>query len=746
MKGNWIRKPEGDACTIFVHGILARESDSWRHENGAYWPQLLAEEAELNGIGIYAFFYRTNVFSGSYSLGDAVDAMRESLKLDGVLRSARLDFVCHSMGGILVRRFLVKRAVELIDQGKRIGLFLVASPSLGSDYADWLQPLAKVFGHKQAEALRFVRDNQWLTDLNKDFKNLKEAGKLPIRGRELIEDRFVVLPGLWRKQVVEPFSGSLYFADELKIPGSDHFSIAKPDGKDALQHRALREFLLDGTRSSVEAIDISTETGDLPERPVAEPPPIAAATAAASTAADTQALIGAFLGADPLRGQEALDTLLGRDDTAQAMLFGSRIDEPATFQVWRRWYHYVRMRHARVTPLLLERLAEPRKYRDSHTSALLCGGIPCKSTLRDGIYELLESGFNIMGPIYFTNFDFYDQHGHYDALLLAHGHAGGAAATLWNIASGNDFFWKKIRHAGFCGACAAFARCDADAIDTLERFVSTFYDDKKCYTPSRGMETIGPARQAFLGESAVQDANLGFEAALGAFSKWQRGAVADRILRDWSRHDHWRVRWFGAMILRYFRFDRLKQPLMRWRDAEPDPETRKELQNAIDELDLEILRETGSVAGDAADMPALRSGTEGEAIVALARFGYAHPQLDTMRSSEQWYDRAVAALAFGYLQRNDKVLRTARLLQEASHPLETLMLATAAILLGRDDIPGDLHDILVDSQSSRHQSLTDIRYIHRFLQIAISDALTISGTAAQKTAWEREFGPLTADG
>jgi alpha-beta hydrolase superfamily lysophospholipase len=118
------------------------------------------------------------------------------MRLDGVLASDRLIFVCHSMGSIVVRKYIVERQAELIEAGKEIDLFLVASPSLGSTYADWLSPLAQLFRHAQADALRFVRNNNWLMDPDKEFVNLKEGGKLKIKGKELVEDKFVVLPKL----------------------------------------------------------------------------------------------------------------------------------------------------------------------------------------------------------------------------------------------------------------------------------------------------------------------------------------------------------------------------------------------------------------------------------------------------------------------------------------------------------------------------------------------------------------------
>jgi triacylglycerol esterase/lipase EstA (alpha/beta hydrolase family) len=105
MKGNWIRKPESNTSIVFVHGILSTGETCWRNVNGTFWPELLTSDAELKSVGVYVFTYETGIFSGSYRLGDAVDALKEFMRLDRVAESKYLIFVCHSMGGIVVRSF-----------------------------------------------------------------------------------------------------------------------------------------------------------------------------------------------------------------------------------------------------------------------------------------------------------------------------------------------------------------------------------------------------------------------------------------------------------------------------------------------------------------------------------------------------------------------------------------------------------------------------------------------------------------
>jgi len=248
MKGHWLRKPKGSVAVVFVHGILSSGETCWRCESGAYWPDLLKAEAELDPIGIYVYTYQTDIFSGSYRLNDIVDDLKERAKLDGVLESKHIIFVCPSMGGIVVRKFLVQRGIDLINRKTEVGLFLVASPSLGSSYASLLLELAKVFGNSQAQALRFADDNTWLNDLDTEFQNLKEAGQLKIKGKELVEDKFIVLRKFFRRPVVERISGAKYFGEPYKVPKSDHFSIAKPSDKEAIQHRLLCQFIKEMTK------------------------------------------------------------------------------------------------------------------------------------------------------------------------------------------------------------------------------------------------------------------------------------------------------------------------------------------------------------------------------------------------------------------------------------------------------------------------------------------------------------------
>jgi pimeloyl-ACP methyl ester carboxylesterase len=243
MRGNWIRESPDRGVVVFVHGLATDGRACWTNKNGTYWPDLLAADTVIDGPGIYVFTYRSDAFRAGYHLADAVDALREHLWLDSVLPARHVIFVCHSMGGIVVRRLLVQRRSEFSHAGMPIGLFLLASPSLGSNYAEWFATLARVLGHPQLQTPRFSDDNTWLNDLDRDFVNLQASRRLRLLGKELIEDRLAVVPRwFWRKQIVRPVSGARHFGEPYKVANSDHGSIAKPADREDIQHRLLREF------------------------------------------------------------------------------------------------------------------------------------------------------------------------------------------------------------------------------------------------------------------------------------------------------------------------------------------------------------------------------------------------------------------------------------------------------------------------------------------------------------------------
>jgi pimeloyl-ACP methyl ester carboxylesterase len=245
-----IRRSNTDTCVIFVHGILSSGKRAWVNSMGDSWPEMLAQDPSLPDCSIYVFSYRSDLFCQNYSLRDVVDSMREFFNLNNIWRNGEVILVCHSMGGIIARKFIVSSQTKLIQRGIKIGLFLIASPSIGSRDANAFHIIERLLRNSQAEALRFSQGNGWLNELDSEFLTLKEGGKLRIVGKELIEDEAIKLKkwlGL-NTQTVEPFSAARYFGEPYKVPFSNHINIAKPVDRAAPQYRLLVHFIAGMTR------------------------------------------------------------------------------------------------------------------------------------------------------------------------------------------------------------------------------------------------------------------------------------------------------------------------------------------------------------------------------------------------------------------------------------------------------------------------------------------------------------------
>src|SRR3954467_10532359 len=87
MEPMWLRKPRNATTIVFVHGLFSRNETAWLHPSGSFWPKLVCDESQLRDCGVYLFSYRADIHAGTFSLENAVDAMRERFRLDGLIES-----------------------------------------------------------------------------------------------------------------------------------------------------------------------------------------------------------------------------------------------------------------------------------------------------------------------------------------------------------------------------------------------------------------------------------------------------------------------------------------------------------------------------------------------------------------------------------------------------------------------------------------------------------------------------------
>jgi hypothetical protein len=141
---------------IAVHGLQGHAYKTWQHENGSLWLRDFLP-ADVPFARIFTFGYESTVaFSNSVAkLEDkALDLLNQlsvERKSDNAAKDVRpIVFICHSLGGIIVKKALIlahERSSDSDFQNILIstkGIAFLGVPHAGSSSALWAEFAANV--------------------------------------------------------------------------------------------------------------------------------------------------------------------------------------------------------------------------------------------------------------------------------------------------------------------------------------------------------------------------------------------------------------------------------------------------------------------------------------------------------------------------------------------------------------------------------------------------------------------------
>jgi Leucine-rich repeat (LRR) protein len=249
----WLYANDTDATMVFVHGVLSNSRSAWLYRvknKEVYWPDLIRSDQRFQDISIFLGGFSTGISAGPYGLRRCADEVFLALNtIDSQNRRPPMEknkiiFVCHSLGGIVTRYLLTEHYADFA--GKTVGLFLIASPSGGSHYANAFQRISETYQHQQGKELGWRSPE--LVDLDARFRRLLDDRRIPnLYGLELCEHhgplRFGFLPFRTPPIVTEDSAGR-YFGPVQMIAGSDHSSICKPRDLDDEVYSHLVAFVI----------------------------------------------------------------------------------------------------------------------------------------------------------------------------------------------------------------------------------------------------------------------------------------------------------------------------------------------------------------------------------------------------------------------------------------------------------------------------------------------------------------------
>ncbi|MBR0814887.1 alpha/beta hydrolase [Bradyrhizobium diazoefficiens] len=223
----FVRQTPGTTSVIvFIHGVLGNGSTSWKNENGKDWPSMLTEDTAFRGYDIFVHDYPTTLAGSSFSISELAENARLIFEAQGVSDYQDIVFVAHSMGGLVLRAYLLR--YRPVAEKTRL-IYFFSTPSTGSEIAS----LAGLFSSSpQLFAMKPMDRNAtgYLSDLLRDW--LAADLKIPSFCAYEKQPTYGVM-------VVTLASASNLCNKRLDPVQADHINIVKPSGKGDVPYLAL---------------------------------------------------------------------------------------------------------------------------------------------------------------------------------------------------------------------------------------------------------------------------------------------------------------------------------------------------------------------------------------------------------------------------------------------------------------------------------------------------------------------------
>lgn len=249
---------------VLVHGITGNGKSSWTNSSGTYWPILMKSDPEFEDVEVYVHEYPTQLFGNCLPITDLANNLRLHLKNDRVFEDhEQVIFLAHSMGGLVVRQFLLRNrdSRDLIDKVPLVLFF--ATPTGGS----WKANVGNILPTcQQVEDLRTLDVNSYLKSQQSDWFS---SG---------LQERLVSYCAFETKDsggspTVDRSSATLLCSKDPEALPTDHSDAVKPESINALPHIMLRNAIRDLPSANLPRLDpqqqnleLKKQVGDLRDR------------------------------------------------------------------------------------------------------------------------------------------------------------------------------------------------------------------------------------------------------------------------------------------------------------------------------------------------------------------------------------------------------------------------------------------------------------------------------------------------
>lgn len=223
------RSENDRGLVVFIHGIFGDAKNTWTNEEtGAYFPELLSRDSTFDEYDIFTYGFASPKLSTALNIDELGEDLRSTFDDQNFDRYNRIVFVCHSMGGLVARSFLIKYREKWASKTKLI--YYYSTPSTGSQIANWANLFSK---NRQLEKLQIEDGDKYLSDQYRSWLAVPNLRDIPAYCAYEKKETSAA-------KVVEFSSASAMCNRELDPINADHIQIVKPRDNQAKSFTVLR--------------------------------------------------------------------------------------------------------------------------------------------------------------------------------------------------------------------------------------------------------------------------------------------------------------------------------------------------------------------------------------------------------------------------------------------------------------------------------------------------------------------------
>ena len=245
-----------EADIVFVHGLGGTSHGTWRHgkegdEDHFFWPEELAREfPECN---VWSVGYEADISRAAGKgmvIGLRALSVAALLNANAVGQSRPVIFICHSMGGLVVKA-LVDGCRQNTEQsfedmvGNIKGIVFCGTPHRGSNFANTAKLLGSLLGGSTAWTKEMCADETGIELLHGRFLGWWKHN--PIKLLTIVEHSISIGPGFLRAEigVVVPRASAVMAGEPvIQHDVADHRQLVKPSGFTDITYACTMKFIL----------------------------------------------------------------------------------------------------------------------------------------------------------------------------------------------------------------------------------------------------------------------------------------------------------------------------------------------------------------------------------------------------------------------------------------------------------------------------------------------------------------------